>query len=37
MLPGQQGRRYQYNVLMVCKGPVTRPDTIRIDPEMIIQ
>ena len=37
MLPGQQGRRYQYNVLIVCKGPVTRPDTIRIDPEMIIQ
>ncbi len=37
MRPGEQGKRYEYNVLMVCKGPVSRPDTIRVDPEMIIE
>ena len=37
MHPGERGRRYQYNVLMVCKGDVSRPDTIVVDPEMIIE
>ena len=37
MRAGGSGHRYPYDVLMVCKGAVTRPDTIRIDPEIIIQ
>jgi hypothetical protein len=36
MRPGQRGTRHAYNVLMVCKGPVSRPDTVVIDPEIII-
>ena len=37
MRPDEHGNRYEYDILMVCKGDVSRPDTVRIDPEMIIQ
>ena len=37
MAAGGHGHRYPYDVLMVCKGDVSRPDTIRVDPEMVIQ